>query len=1128
MTNEKGLLLDVTYFDENGQSVIALFVQRDGEHFWLKDKEFHPYFYVLAGKGEEEKRVKEILGYNFGTDECFKVLSAKVTKKQVNEKLVIEVKFNTVSQLVMARKFFSELGFEKFEYDIPYSKRYLFDKKLEPGNWVEYSVKVEEEVCAESNASEIMDNSKKKKEFVEGETEEELAPVGFCGKAKVITQIRVIDGDFEGRAMSFDLETFVGKKFGVGIEPIIMVSIVANDLNINSKKPSYERVMSYNTKKVKGLEILDSEKELVEKTTKELNHPENSFIITYNGDNFDFAYTKARARKFGVDFKINGVEPRTMRHGLDNAVKLQGVQHVDAFQIIKLLARIGAVSLVKMDLESVSESVFGEYKEKVFHTEMNEAWEGSDIKKLERLVDYNLKDSRTAFKIVKEFLPMFVEISKLTSQTLYETTRNSTSQMVEDLLLKEAHIREMIAPNKPKEPEIRERTANPIKGAFVKEPIAGLHESIAVLDFASLYPSIIISHNLSPDTLNCVHEECKKKNSTPDATWFCTKKKGLFPEILERLLKQRLVLKKEYKRKKKEEGVDDKILFAKQWALKIVLNSVYGYLGYPRARWYSRECASATTALARGYIQDTIKKAENEGFKVLYGDSITKDRFVTILNPRRHIEVKNIETLFEEIKKPLKVVGEKEVKSANGYCTLSVDVLTRKAQWSPIKEIIRHKTNKKIFRVNQKFGETVCTEDHSIIAQVDGVLKETKPQEMNGKKFFPVEEIPKANEITEIDLFELLKGYSYDRIYRNRVEKSEWREDGKYISFGFMEFGRNIELKRFIKVNSKEFESLCRLLGAYIAEGSSSTLETCKDKFGASMASSNVKWLKALEKDYHTLFKGAKTSVIPSSKGKRNLTYGESKKQISYFDHTHKLQMMNTASALFFKGLCGQKSVGKKLPDFIFNVPEKYKLLLLEKMVEGDGSHSVNKKLGYTTKYIEKNFSYTTKSLGVLSGLSVLLRQLNRNYSIQYRPAKQAYTIRTSDKSNSNLKTKIVQGEYSGYVYDLCVEKNNNFVDSCGQVLLHNTDSNFLQMLDKKKEDVVSLVEKINSELPEGMELEIDGFYKRGIFVTKKEGGAAKKKYALIDEKGKLKIVGFEYVRRDWCNIAKETQKNVI
>ncbi|MCX6799303.1 MAG: hypothetical protein NTW59_04390, partial [Candidatus Diapherotrites archaeon] len=56
----------------------------------------------------------------------------------------------------------------------------------------------------------------------------------------------------------------------------------------------------------------------------------------------------------------------------------------------------------------------------------------------------------------------------------------------------------------------------------------------------------------------------------------------------------------------------------------------------------------------------------------------------------------------------------------------------------------------------------------------------------------------------------------------------------------------------------------------------------------------------------------------------------------------------------------------------------------------------------------------------------------------------------------------------------------------------------------------------------------LEGLYKRGIFVTKESGEAAKKKYALIDAHGNLKIVGFEYVRRDWAPIAKETQRDVI
>jgi DNA polymerase, archaea type len=281
---------------------------------------------------------------------------------------------------------------------------------------------------------------------------------------------------------------------------------------------------------------------------------------------------------------------------------------------------------------------------------------GKNKKELERLVDYNLEDSKTTLRIANDFLPLFLELSKLTSQTLDDVTRSSTSQKVEDLLLKESHRRKTIAPNKAHEGEIRERINRSLKGAFVKEPMAGLHENIAVLDFASLYPSLIILHNISPETLNCSHATCKK-NVSPDGTWFCLKEKGLVPEILEKMLKQRLALKKEYKEKKKK-GVDDKVLFAKQWALKIIMNSVFGYLGYARARWYSFESASAILSWARQYIKETIEQAEKKGYEVLYGD--TDSTFLLMKEKTR----KDVDKFVDDVNSALSGDMELEV---DGY-----------------------------------------------------------------------------------------------------------------------------------------------------------------------------------------------------------------------------------------------------------------------------------------------------------------------------------------------------------------------------------------------------------------------------------------------------------------------------
>ena len=81
----------------------------------------------------------------------------------------------------------------------------------------------------------------------------------------------------------------------------------------------------------------------------------------------------------------------------------------------------------------------------------------------------------------------------------------------------------------------------------------------------------------------------------------------------------------------------------------------------------------------------------------------------------------------------------------------------------------------------------------------------------------------------------------------------------------------------------------------------------------------------------------------------------------------------------------------------------------------------------------------------------------------------------------------------------------------------------------KTEKQALELLEKLNSDLPGIMELELEDFYKRGIWVTKRTGEfGAKKKYALVNGKGKLKIRGFETVRRDWCRLARKMQDQVL
>ena len=97
------------------------------------------------------------------------------------------------------------------------------------------------------------------------------------------------------------------------------------------------------------------------------------------------------------------------------------------------------------------------------------------------------------------------------------------------------------------------------------------------------------------------------------------------------------------------------------------------------------------------------------------------------------------------------------------------------------------------------------------------------------------------------------------------------------------------------------------------------------------------------------------------------------------------------------------------------------------------------------------------------------------------------------------------------------------------KVIYSDTDSIFLNLEKKTQEDAISFVNEVNKDLPGLMELEYEGFYPAGIFVGMKQGtGGAKKKYALLSDKGELVVKGFETVRRNWSMIAKEMQQKVL
>ncbi len=414
-------------------------------------------------------------------------------------------------------------------------------------------------------------------------------------------------------------------------DPIIMISY-ADNLGL-------KKVWSYrHTNVPEFVETIKDEKEIIKKFVETIKKQEIDLIVSYNGDNFDFPYLKDRAAKYKFELEL-GLEGSTIKmekRGMNLGARVKGRPHVDLYPPCRQVFNIS-----RYTLEDIYKELFGIEKLDVEVEHMAAIWDGKNPEKLQEFYEYSLSDAEATLRIAIALLPLQYELSRITGQPIYECSRSTSGQRVEDLLVRTAHEKNILVPNRPSDRIAEERTRNPYEGAYVVEPMKGIHDNIALFDFRSLYPSIIISHNIDPATVDC--KCCPKPeehHQSPTGHYFCKKHRGFIPATLEGLVKRRMEVKKEAKAETDPEK--KKLLDVKQQALKILANSMYGYFGFARARWYSREGAEAIAAYGREYIHKTIAEAEHQGFKVVYGDTDS----VYITKP----EEQNRQKLLEDAK----------------------------------------------------------------------------------------------------------------------------------------------------------------------------------------------------------------------------------------------------------------------------------------------------------------------------------------------------------------------------------------------------------------------------------------------------------------------------------------------
>ncbi|MBI1973735.1 ribonuclease H-like domain-containing protein [Candidatus Micrarchaeota archaeon] len=534
---------------------VRLFLRGEKECI-IAEASIEPYFYLVREHGLTHSQVEKCAGVT---------RVEEVEKEELGRKRKYFRVFVKEPALVPQVSEAFENVADHRENDVSFVYRYLIDNNLYAGRMYDFDV--------------------------------------VAGRVKAAKPLENATPDL--RMLSFDIETYAprGRMPDAKKDPAIIIGM----------KNGKTHVMSWKEDKLRN------EKEMLQEFVKSVKHYDPDVIVGYNSSNFDIPYLlkRAQANKVKLLLGRDATEP-LLRKGMRSGADINGRVHLDAYDGVEFLTIIGALRLPKNDLDSIYFELRGKHKVPIDKSRIGEMWDAGG-KQLDLLRRYNEEDTIAAYEIGREILPLYLELSKIIGLPLYSVSRMSASQMVEWMMVREAFLRGEVTPKRPDRHAVSARMANPIKGAFVKLPEEGLHERIAVCDFRSMYPSIIISHNLGPDTLDC--SCCSKPFVAPEVGHkFCTNRKALMPHVLEKLIDERLAVKKEMKNHKPGSEAYRSLHF-RQWALKIIANASYGYLGFARARWYSREAAESTTALGRKYIHETMDKAEKAGFKVLYGDT---------------------------------------------------------------------------------------------------------------------------------------------------------------------------------------------------------------------------------------------------------------------------------------------------------------------------------------------------------------------------------------------------------------------------------------------------------------------------------------------------------------------------
>lgn len=452
---------------------------------------------------------------------------------------------------------------------------------------------------------------------------------------------------------TFDIETNLSLDTVNTPEPIISIvgysNIYDKYLVWILKKRSDQTYDKTQFKTEKIFEFEDEQKMLTH-FFQTLEKIEVDLLGGYNSDFFDMPYLLHRSKKLEVDFK--NFLPEIYETIGKDAEKSYHCHQIILWDYLRYLKWIVVDNRpIGWSLDVVAQHLFKE--KKIEHGGTDVLWEDNDLTKL---IQYNIKDVYLTEKIAQtqKIIEFPILYQKIVPQTFEDVYFNS--RFLESMI--HQRFKQFKFPSKK-----RHETAPSFKGALVLETHPGLFENVSVYDFSSLYPSIMISLNLSKDTITKDLKDFDPQTDVKiNTTLFTTKKKGIIPQLSLLLLNERNKLKK---RKMQFNGGSQefRILNDMEMVFKASCNALYGVLGHPGFILYDQRVASAVTFVAREILRFVKAKAEEQGYTILSGD--TDSLFCQIKANDFEETIKKSKDLQDLFNKAIPEFLEKFTKSPN-------------------------------------------------------------------------------------------------------------------------------------------------------------------------------------------------------------------------------------------------------------------------------------------------------------------------------------------------------------------------------------------------------------------------------------------------------------------------------